>query len=234
MTVGLKAIETQYKGYRFRSRLEARWAVFFDAIQAPYAYEPEGFDLDGEWYLPDFKLLHGPMACPCTAEVRDAFGWSDEDDYRWVEIKPDGGTVRPGTVKALAALAEAGRKPAYLLRGDPYTGAYSAAMTFSGRGWQKGLIWSECPVCGTVDLQKDAGVSGCSNEDDGTCAPMFYCAHCDVHCGRKREIEGAYWHKGFWVVTQPDWHPWSGPRLTRAFMAARGARFEHGESGAPR
>jgi hypothetical protein len=25
-----KAIETHYKGYRFRSRLEARWAVFFD------------------------------------------------------------------------------------------------------------------------------------------------------------------------------------------------------------
>ena len=27
----IKAIETYYKGYRFRSRLEARWAVFFDA-----------------------------------------------------------------------------------------------------------------------------------------------------------------------------------------------------------
>ena len=27
----IKAIETVYKGYRFRSRLEARWAVFFDA-----------------------------------------------------------------------------------------------------------------------------------------------------------------------------------------------------------
>jgi len=26
----IKAIETQYRGYRFRSRLEARWAVFFD------------------------------------------------------------------------------------------------------------------------------------------------------------------------------------------------------------
>lgn len=28
----MKAIETRYKGYRFRSRLEARWAVFFDAL----------------------------------------------------------------------------------------------------------------------------------------------------------------------------------------------------------
>jgi hypothetical protein len=32
----IKAIETSYKGYRFRSRLEARWAVFFDALdQSP-------------------------------------------------------------------------------------------------------------------------------------------------------------------------------------------------------
>ena len=27
----MKPIETVYKGFKFRSRLEARWAVFFDA-----------------------------------------------------------------------------------------------------------------------------------------------------------------------------------------------------------
>ena len=27
----IKAIQTEYNGYLFRSRLEARWAVFFDA-----------------------------------------------------------------------------------------------------------------------------------------------------------------------------------------------------------
>lgn len=54
----MKAIETEYKGYRFRSRLEARWAVFFDACNVKWEYEPEGFDLgDGLYYLPDF-LLH--------------------------------------------------------------------------------------------------------------------------------------------------------------------------------
>ena len=52
-----KAIETVYKGYRFRCRLEARWAVFFDAIGLPFEYEPEGFTLDdGTKYLPDFWL----------------------------------------------------------------------------------------------------------------------------------------------------------------------------------
>lgn len=53
----MKAIETRYKGYRFRSRLEARWAVFFDAIGIEWVYEPEGFELGGGMrYLPDFKI----------------------------------------------------------------------------------------------------------------------------------------------------------------------------------
>ncbi len=53
----MKAIETEYKGYRFRSRLEARWAVFFDALGIKYEYEPEGIVLsNGTGYLPDFYL----------------------------------------------------------------------------------------------------------------------------------------------------------------------------------
>jgi hypothetical protein len=51
----IKAIETRYKGHRFRSRLEARWAVFFDSMHIEWEYELEGFLLsDGSKYLPDF------------------------------------------------------------------------------------------------------------------------------------------------------------------------------------
>lgn len=53
----IKPIETVYNGYRFRSRLEARWAVFFDAVGIRFEYEPEGFELSsGRKYLPDFWL----------------------------------------------------------------------------------------------------------------------------------------------------------------------------------
>lgn len=53
-----RAIETRYKGYRFRSRLEARWAVFFDTLGLTWEYEPEGFELSGgRRYLPDFRLV---------------------------------------------------------------------------------------------------------------------------------------------------------------------------------
>ena len=34
------AVETFYKGYRFRSRLEARWAAFFDLCKWRWEYEP--------------------------------------------------------------------------------------------------------------------------------------------------------------------------------------------------
>lgn len=53
----LKPIETSYNGYRFRSRLEARWAVHFEMHGVAYEYEKEGFEL-GKFgrYLPDFWL----------------------------------------------------------------------------------------------------------------------------------------------------------------------------------
>ena len=72
----IKAIETEYHGCKFRSRLEARWAVFFDTVGVKWEYEPEGFDLgDGIRYLPDF-LLHG-------VEGRGA----DENGDLYVEVK---------------------------------------------------------------------------------------------------------------------------------------------------
>lgn len=53
----IKAIDTTYQGYRFRSRLEARVAVFLDAVEASWEYEKEGYVLpvNGK-YLPDFYV----------------------------------------------------------------------------------------------------------------------------------------------------------------------------------
>lgn len=53
----MKAIETQYANTLFRSRLEARWAVFFDELGIKWQYELDGFELpSGKRYLPDFFL----------------------------------------------------------------------------------------------------------------------------------------------------------------------------------
>ena len=76
----IKPIETEYKGYKFRSRLEARWAVFLDSIDAEWEYEPEGYNLPGyQRYLPDF-LVHnvkGRCGGDLFIEVKGVLSKSD-------------------------------------------------------------------------------------------------------------------------------------------------------------
>lgn len=94
----IKAIETHYNGYRFRSRLEARWAVFFDALGIEYQYEPEGFDLgEAGWYLPDF--------------------WLPQQKY-WIEIK--GTAPTPSEMRKAHLLAEQSNTIAFILFGQPW------------------------------------------------------------------------------------------------------------------
>lgn len=70
MPRGIAPIPTTYAGVTFRSRLEARWAVFFDWLGVRWDYESEPFRLsDGSGYLPDFWLPN----------------WR-----AWFEVKPEG------------------------------------------------------------------------------------------------------------------------------------------------
>lgn len=87
-----KAIETRYAGHRFRSRLEARWAVFFDAAGIRWQYEVEGYECGTRlsWsertikYLPDFWLPGWGL----WAEVKGA--WASEDDAKdWLNCVAD-------------------------------------------------------------------------------------------------------------------------------------------------
>lgn len=52
----IRAFPTRYRSYYFRSRLEARWAYLFDALDLQWRYEPQCFDLGGLLYVPDFYL----------------------------------------------------------------------------------------------------------------------------------------------------------------------------------
>lgn len=52
----MRVIETEWNDWLFRSRTEARHAVFMDTLAVAFDYEPEGYDLDGVWYLPDYFL----------------------------------------------------------------------------------------------------------------------------------------------------------------------------------
>jgi hypothetical protein len=114
----MKAIETQYKGYRFRSRLEARWAVFFDHLPVRWEYEPEGFDLgEGVRYLPDFRVTYwdqGSPKHPITV---------------WMEIKPSIASLTDSDHRKFRAFSRANGQfgdVLFVLDGTPEERYYNA------------------------------------------------------------------------------------------------------------
>lgn len=84
-------IETKYAGVRFRSRLEARWAVFFDELGVSWEYEPESYrSSDGRVYIPDFRLQLRGRELHETSEGPHAFG-GDDTVETFAEVKRVGG-----------------------------------------------------------------------------------------------------------------------------------------------
>lgn len=206
----MKAIETQYKGYRFRSRLEARWAVFFDALGLSWEYEPEGFELpDGTRYLPDFRVT------------------SPQGVIYWYEVKPDGVDSDEKFTKFLGAINgedEGECVYGFLLSGDP--------MSFLESCTKNGGV---CPRCGKVSREFEYGTY-----EHGASEVGIGCEPCDFNTpggGDNDEEPGVTVpstpHKGMLLVSSDDFI-----RHTKIVMAAaslaRSARFEFGESGAKR
>ena len=74
MEYNIAAKPTIYKGFRFRSRLEARWAVFFDQIGVRWEYEPASIQTDAGQVTPDFIIVanspHNGSAAPILVEVK--------------------------------------------------------------------------------------------------------------------------------------------------------------------
>jgi hypothetical protein len=68
----IAAKPTVYKGRQYRSRLEARWAAYFDLLGWPFEYEP--IDL-GKW-SPDFSIVGRPKPWhQILVEVKPITGW---------------------------------------------------------------------------------------------------------------------------------------------------------------
>jgi len=183
----IKPIETCYRGYRFRSRLEARWAVFFDALDIEWDYEVEGFVLsDGTLYLPDFWLPTWQL---------------------YLEVK----AVEPTEEQLWKAKKMALHKEMSILVGKPWgTDDYSEYYVLSFLVLPRGdvetchYVFMQCRRCDNVGLES-------------------YGFHYDGW-----QDEGFGW--GFCCCERAGW---VGPRLEHAYEAARGARFEHGQVGAP-
>lgn len=210
----IKAIPTRYRGYHFRSRLEARWAVFFETLGVQWEYEPEGFDLDGEHYLPDFRVTTGDLVY-------------------WYEVKPQGVTTDEKFFRfcdqILYKAAQDGYRDkhwnleARLLSGDP-------ADVFAGT--------SPCPRCGLPQKPEYVtGQFGCG--DPFSDWIEFLCHPCDWVTASGG---GNPWETGFagipfqpnkgWIMTTESNYGLLTAKVSEAMTAARSARFEHGARGA--
>lgn len=98
-----RSLPAFYNRTVFRSRTEARWAVFWDELAIRWEYEPEGFALsDGTRYLPDFWLPD--MLC-------------------WAEVKSESGPNARERRKAVL-LAEESARAVLLLCGAPWPRVY--------------------------------------------------------------------------------------------------------------
>jgi hypothetical protein len=82
MSTSFAAHPTLYGGTQFRSRLEARWAAFFDLIGWRREYEP--FDLQG--WVPDFTLS-GAGNNPVLVEVKPFILPTVTDEVKAVQEK---------------------------------------------------------------------------------------------------------------------------------------------------
>lgn len=76
MEYDVKAIPTVYAGVRFRSRLEARWAAFFDLCDWDWRYEPT---ILSKW-CPDFELV--VSGAPIYCEIKPVCIFARPDHLR--------------------------------------------------------------------------------------------------------------------------------------------------------
>lgn len=142
----IPAIETRAYGCKFRSRLEARWAVFMTTAGFNWEYEPEGAQLAAGRYLCDFRVWvpDGPGAV--WLEVKPPN--NTEDDPRWGELARVSGMML-FTVRGMHR------------RGDNCTSAHSARVwTPDGTVADVHRLWQGQQYAAAWDAASEARFDG--------------------------------------------------------------------------
>lgn len=156
----IKAKPTQYKNILFRSRLEARWAVYFDQLGINWLYEPEYDDVEFGGclilYKPDFYLTDYDLWVEVKAvsirhlsdnEIRKIVGWAKN----YLEILVLSGPPRIPKENTAAH----------------YLYTFNTKKQKSNRPVAQ-IWWCECPKCGKIDIRPHGGIPV---DCDRTCYP---------------------------------------------------------------
>lgn len=215
----ITAIETRYAGCRFRSRLEARWAVFFDALRIPWEYEPQGY-LVGEKrrpYLPDFWLPREHV----WVEVKGSEKQLDieltvDAALPWDGLPDTGNVQSEHSIRLLILGPIHGIKKILDETGQlvGYDGPVHSVLTFRKGDLFQGTAYF---TSSGLEIMPDGGLMA---NDGGH-------IHWDTYRTDWGNLVG-----GGGYISDPD----AGPDLplAEAFRRALSARFEHGQSGATR
>jgi hypothetical protein len=231
----IPAIETSYKGYRFRSRLEARWAVFFDTFPMRWRYETEGFAVTKNvCYLPDFYLpdwdvfLEVRPDLPDPGPVRDGLLAVIENK----QFTPIGKFV----VAAIALWKEEGdqiRPRLYMLCGTPGLPSLGGRKHWRLEGRKQWTLKDGAMLLDARQIDGEAHfeMNAFADNAEGKLGvlPLFQGGVCPPS---GEWTESVYW-PDYMLPRQyiGEGRDYASPRLVRAYRAARSARFEHGESG---
>lgn len=145
MQTELKAIETEFMGYRFRSRLEARWALFMNELGIQFEYEKEGYELAEGRYLPDFYI---PM-----------FSGNGRGGY-FLEVKGQPITLGSDEWQKAQRLAIQSNHEVFVFDGDPLD---NSGLQFSTlrNGVVVWAMWFMCPICYRPQPGPDPGDLPC-------------------------------------------------------------------------
>lgn len=218
----MKAKTTVYKGCRFRSRLEARWAVAFDQMGVLWEYEPQGFETKAGAYLPDFYL----------PEVNGGV---------WLEIKPPASHEGPlnGVEKIVAFSEELEKGQLFVLEGFP-SPEYGKFGNDVADLWDRKVFrmwnlndepfaWCVCPYTLKIGIQYFGRGARINKE-----ASLYFQQPSMNNNGMIDNWSPFVWHNEYSNVAHGDKaYSSNHPILENAWFSGNLARFEHGENGTP-
>ena len=216
----LTAIETLYAGCRFRSRLEARWAVFFDALGIAWEYEPEGYEItDGHTspirYLPDFYLPDPEV----WVEVKGQWDWPELRKCCIASFDHRGGLpLAPGD--EMPDDQSRNRMRMLCLGGIPRPLQHRRPMHLAlhfNKGYVYGapFVWHPMTM---IDAWEVWETNLVLHDDEGNAE---YFEHVEKRRYRSAALEFA---------NSEHYRPAGDDLINRAYVDARSARFEHGEA----
>jgi hypothetical protein len=184
--MAVTAIPTDYNGVRFRSRLEAKWASFFNRNHWRWSYEPQDFC----GYIPDFALWF--KRAPIFVEVKPLLWDDSEGDQAILD-------------EARRKFAHAGIDGEVLIVGSRIVTADDGPLPHHRIGmmldlYEDGLSpwdWAygfKCDHCGEYSFAPEGGswhcrVKGCYDE----CSGRAHLADWDVDADFRRACSEVQW-----------------------------------------